>query len=240
MLEEADIPEAFKRKSKRPAPVPQILLVDREGDEVRFVMEGGKLSLYVDDDLFCGAIDTLTYSRDDGVVSVEDEEVEGSFAIRAEDQAIKASTLAVYGLQCKVAWEGDEPLDLPDEVEELLVDDELKDSRPGVRLLWATLLDIYPTEQAAIAAVQRNSAIVFPYLNRPHHITGSWKVLNGMMSAEEALDVVTKNPGLLSCDPTGLRGSNKAVVQGLANVVNGVEGSFVPVWKSLWAKDKDS
>jgi hypothetical protein len=65
-------------------------------------------------------------------------------------------------------------------------------------------------------------------------------VLNGMMSAEEALDVVTKNPGLLSCDPTGLRGSNKAVVQGLANVVNGVEGSFVPVWKSLWAKDKDS
>ena len=61
-----------------------------------------------------------------------------------------------------------------------------------------------------------------------------------MMSTEEALDVVTKNPGLLSCDPTGLRGSNKAVVQGLANVVNGVEGSFVPVWKSLWAKDKDS
>ena len=36
-------------------------------------MEGGKLSLYVDDELFCGAIDTLTYSRDDGVVSVEDE-----------------------------------------------------------------------------------------------------------------------------------------------------------------------
>ena len=42
---------------------------------------------------------------------------------------------------------------------------------------------------------------------------------------------------LLSCDPVGLRGSNKAVVQGLANVVNGVEGSYVPVWKSLWAKD---
>ena len=25
--------------------------------------------------------------------------------------------------------------------------------------------------------MQRNSAIVLPYLNRPHHITGSWKVL---------------------------------------------------------------
>ena len=80
------------------------------------------------------------------------QEVEGSFAIRAEEQAIKASTLAVYGLQCNVAWAGDEPLDLPDEVEELLVDDELKDSRPGVRLLWATLLGIYPTEQARTVA----------------------------------------------------------------------------------------
>ena len=29
------------------------------------------------------------------------------------------------------------------------------------------------------------------------------------------------------------------MAQGLANVVNGVEGSFVPVWKSLWSKDAD-
>ena len=139
MLEEADIPEAFKRKSKRPAPVPQILLVDREGDEVRFVMEGGKLSLYVDDELFCGAIDTLTYSRDDGVVSVEDEvcahqrctdmactwRAHGVHmacvasrqraALPSHRQEVRAacvpcggaghraSTLAVYGLRCKVA-----------------------------------------------------------------------------------------------------------------------------------------
>ena len=73
MLDEADIPEAFKRKSKGPAPAPEILLVDREGDEVRFVMEGGSLRVYVANELFCGAIDTLTYSRGDGVVTVEDE-----------------------------------------------------------------------------------------------------------------------------------------------------------------------
>ena len=141
MLDEADIPEAFKRKSKGPAPAPEILLVDREGDEVRFVMEGGSLRVYVANELFCGAIDTLTYSRGDGVVTVEDEvrpphahawttwrahahahgvraaralhcasgmrprhrhrqEVEGSFAIRAEEQIMKAATLAVYGRQC--------------------------------------------------------------------------------------------------------------------------------------------
>ena len=27
--------------------------------------------------------------------------------------------------RCKIEWAGDEPLDLPDEVEKLLVDDEL-------------------------------------------------------------------------------------------------------------------
>jgi hypothetical protein len=80
------------------------------------------------------------------------QEVEGSFAIRAEEQTMKASTLAVYGRQCQIEWVGDEPLDLPDAVEKLLVDDELKDSRAGVRLLWATLLEVYPTEQALTVA----------------------------------------------------------------------------------------
>ena len=65
---------------------------------------------------------------------------------------MKASTLAVYGRQCQIEWVGDEPLDLPDAVEKLLVDDELKDSRAGVRLLWATLLEVYPTEQALTVA----------------------------------------------------------------------------------------
>ena len=44
-----------------------------------------------------------------------------------------------------------------------------------------------------------------------------------MMSAEEALEVVTKNPGILACNPLGLKGSNKAAVMTMANVVNGVE-----------------
>ena len=235
MLDEKDIPEAFKRKNK-PMPPPEIRLVDREGDDVRFVMQNGSMTLFVAGELFCESIDTLTYSRDDGVVTVEDEEMEGSFAIREEEQLMKAATLAVYGRQCNIEWQGDEPVALPDEVERLLVDDELKESRAGVRLLWAHLLEVYPSEQAALAAVERNSAVVLPYLNRPHHIEGSWRVLNEMMDPAEALDVVTKNPGLLSCDPTGLKGSNKATVQAMANVVNGVESSFVPVWKSLWEK----
>jgi hypothetical protein len=51
-----------------------------------------------------------------------------------------------------------------------------------------------------------------------------WQVLNEMMSGEEALEVVTKNPGILACNPAGLKESNKAAVMTMANVVNGVEG----------------
>ena len=42
-------------------------------------------------------------------------------------------------------------------------------------------------------------------------------------SAEEALEVVTKNPGILSCDPAGLRESNKGTVKAMASAVDVVE-----------------
>ena len=40
--------------------------------------------------------------------------------------------------------------------------EELREQRPGAKVLWSRLLDIYPTEAAALAAVQRNSALVMP------------------------------------------------------------------------------
>ena len=92
-------------------------------------------------------------------------------------------------------------MELPQPVEALLVDDELRASRPGTCLLWATLLQVYPDEPSALAAVARNSAIVLPYLNRPAYISGSWREINEKMGPEDALDVVTKNPGILCCNP---------------------------------------
>ena len=88
------------------------------------------------------------------------------------------------------------------------------------------LLKVFPSEAAAVAAVKRNSAIVMPYLNRPPYISGCWDVLKGMMSEEEALDVITRNPGILACNPVGLRTSNAAVIKGTAGAVDAFE--------SLW------
>lgn len=115
-------------------------------------------------------------------------------------------------------------VELPQPVEDLLKDSaELRASRPGVCILWSLLLDVYPSEQAALAAVDRNSAIVLPYLNRPTFITGTWEVLNGFMSAEEALEVVTLNPGILACNPEGLKKSNAADIQRAAKAIDAVE-----------------
>ena len=57
------------------------------------------------------------------------------------------------------------------------------------------LLKVYPTDEAALTAVTRNSAIVLPYLNRPTFIAGTCTVLLDKMSEAEALDVITRNPG---------------------------------------------
>ena len=179
MLEEEDIPEAFKGASKRKPPNPEVQIIDREGDECRFILEDGELRLYVQGELFCEAIENMSYSREEGRIFIEDEEVEGSFQIREGEEMMKAAQLAVFGRQCGappvqpgtaphrsaevgclsaaaaalpsgagVEWDGDEPITLPDEVEKLLIDDELKDSREGVRLLWAHLLEVYPSEEA--------------------------------------------------------------------------------------------
>ena len=100
MLDSDEVPEAFKRKPKPP----EIRLVDREGDEVRFVLERAGLELYVDGELFSGAVETITYNRTDGTVAVEDEEVEGSFQLSEEEQTLKATTLSVFSRQAGAEW----------------------------------------------------------------------------------------------------------------------------------------
>ena len=50
----------------------------------------------------------------------------------------------------------------------------------------------------------------------------------GLTTAERATrpQVVTKNPGILACNPAGLKESNAPTIKGMASVVNVVEGSI--------------
>ena len=168
----------------------------------------------------------------------EDDEEEGEWELDVTDG--EEDDLAAL-------LEAAEGIALPDEVETLLSkstkgsfeakltpDEELTQMRPGAVVLWSRLLKIYPSEAAAIAAVQRNSALIMPYMNKPAFIDGSWRVLNEMMSEEEALEVITKNPGILACNPVGLKTTDAATVKRAAGFVNGVEGVFDATWRKLF------
>ena len=131
-----------------------------------------------------------------------------------------------------------EGVDIPPEVEKMLdVDDELRAQRPGAVVIWSRLLEIYPDEAMTLSAVQRNSALVLPYLNKPAFIDGSWKVLLEMMSREEALEVVIKNPGILASNPAGLAMSDAETIKRAAGFVDGVENVLDGTVRKLFGKD---
>jgi len=195
--------------SRSSYPALTLEIIDAEGDLIRFVPAEGKLQLWDDDDLQLPAIRALTYARADAAIRADGEDVDGDTAEcdvaldrrEPRDLTLDLARLGVLAAQARTEWLGDAPVELPQPVEALLVDDELRASRPGTCLLWATLLQVYPDEPSALAAVARNSAIVLPYLNRPAYISGSWREINEKMGPEDALDVVTKNPGILCCNP---------------------------------------
>jgi hypothetical protein len=213
----------------------QLELTDAEGDALAFlrtvVDDTDALALSVSGSLFAVELDGVSYAADQGLVTVDgvdadDDEVEGTFRLAPARRALEAAKLQVLCAQSGIGWEGDEPLELPDAVEALLVDDELRSrgSRAAVRLLWAALLEVYASEEAALRAVALNSVVVLPYLNRPWHITGSWEVLLEMMGSEAAArEVIELNPGVLTVNPLLLRSQSKAVVLATARGVSAVQ-----------------
>jgi len=208
-------------------------LTDTDADSIRFdLSSSGSLAMFVQDELHCAAVASIQYDPDVARVITEGatEEERGSFSLKPDNRQAEVDALrglAARAASPRVEWRDVDPL--PAQIEALLVDDTLRATRPGTRILWGRLKTIYPSEEAALNAVKRNSALVLPYLNRPYNIDGSWKVLLGMMSEEEALDVVTKNPGVLASNPQGLAGSNAAAIKQAAGVVDVVEAVPVPL-----------
>ena len=92
-------------------------------------------------------------------------------------------------------------------------------------------------EDATLAAVQRNSALIMPYMNKPAFIDGSWRVLLEMMPEADALEVVTKNPGILASNPAGLAMSDAETIKRAAGFVDGVENVLDGTVRKLFKKD---
>eukprot|EP00967_Tisochrysis_lutea_P001428 scaffold1906_cov34-Tisochrysis_lutea.AAC.4 len=122
-----------------------LTIVDKSGDEVFFVLggTGPELQLSVNQELFADELEVITYEKAERRVKVEgtleDEddgevyEVDGDFILPEGPQEITMATLGILAARAGVEWIGNQPVDLPAELEAKLIDDELKASRPGVR-----------------------------------------------------------------------------------------------------------
>ena len=231
-------------------------ITDIDGDKIRFDVADGALQLIVEDEMYCEAVQSLEYATSDGRVRQDED---GEFQLPDGPQRAELSqALRTLAESAGVAWieveempeleeldedameallEAASDVVLPPKVAMMLdIDDELREQEPGARVLWSRLLQIYPDAEAAEAAVLRNSALVMPYLNKPAFIDGSWRVLCGMMPEEDALVVVTKNPGILASNPAGLAMSDAETIKRAAGFVEGADKVFDATWRKLWPK----
>ncbi|KAL3906657.1 MAG: hypothetical protein SGPRY_010470 [Prymnesium sp.] len=120
-----------------PAVEPRVILVDDEGDPMVFLTTpDGVMQMFERDELLCRDIRSISFAMEQGIVSLDSEEVDAEFSIDWEEQKINLARLALLAAESDVEWEGDEPLTLPKQVEALLVGDELSAGKPAVRLLW--------------------------------------------------------------------------------------------------------
>jgi hypothetical protein len=112
--------------------------------------------------------------------------------------------------------------------------------RSDVEPLWREFRACYPSEAAAVAAAEQNEAVVLlPFLNTPSNIEGCWRVLNSLFSEEEALQIITDNPGILTNLPGQLRRSSVreirasvGLVQAVSTIPKGVR-SLIPTFTAV-------
>ena len=79
-----------------------------------------------------------------------------------------------------------------------------------LELLWSALLKCYGSEKLALNAVEDNPQMLNPSYSFCNTMLDSKKALLSVMSAEEALDVMKKNPAVLQCGPSlGMLGAGE-------------------------------
>uniref|UniRef100_A0A7S0NTH0 Uncharacterized protein n=1 Tax=Calcidiscus leptoporus TaxID=127549 RepID=A0A7S0NTH0_9EUKA len=90
-------------------------------------------------------------------------------------------------------------------------------------ILWDLFKGCYPSEEAAIAAVNKNSLVLNPSMNSPSKITGTYQLLLDRFGPEGATNIITKNPGILSCVASSVAQQSDADILRAAEFVVAVE-----------------
>jgi len=97
------------------------------------------------------------------------------------------------------------------------------DQDEKIAILWKEFKKCYPNEKAATEAVFKNAAVVLPQINSPTKIKGTFALLNKRLGKKVALEVITKNPGVLCCTPLSLEKQSDKDIIGAADLVEKIE-----------------
>mmetsp|Transcript_46749 Transcript_46749/g.77407 ORF Transcript_46749/g.77407 Transcript_46749/m.77407 type:complete len:284 (+) Transcript_46749:38-889(+) len=86
-----------------------------------------------------------------------------------------------------------------------------------LEVLWGALIKCYGSKELALQAVQSNPQIINPSYSFCNTMLESKRVLEGVMTAEEALEVMQLNPAVLQCGPS-LDVLGAAEIKGIARL----------------------
>ena len=107
---------------------------------------------------------------------------------------------------------------LPDEVSEALPWDDSKYDADDVEALWLVLVEIFGSEERALAATRQVRAqIICPLFANPALLRASRDALVDNLGEDEATLVIAKNPCVLTCGE-GLRTADPSEIKRLAEV----------------------
>ena len=116
---------------------------------------------------------------------------------------------------------------LPDAVAELL-DPAIPTA--DVVPLWREFRKGFPSEEEAIRAARRNTAVLLPFMNTADNIRFNWQVLGELgFSKEEALEIVTANPGILGNKPGQLARSSQGEIRASVSAVGIIDAIPEPI-----------
>jgi len=94
-----------------------------------------------------------------------------------------------------------------------------------MEILWKEFRKCYPSEEMATTAAERNSAVFNPQLNSPTKIKGTNALLRKRFGKKGALEVITKNPGILICTPRSLETQTDKAILDAANLVETLDNN---------------
>ena len=86
-----------------------------------------------------------------------------------------------------------------------------------IAALWTAVKKCYGSEAAARAAISQNNQILCPLYASPSLLTSSQAALVALLGKEEALEIMAKNPAVLTCGAGYLEQSDPSEIRSAAN-----------------------